>query len=302
MLPVGLPRRILGQLWRRILFHSHEIYPTYSDTQRASLPPTAFSKPILLLSSHGSKTIWKEETTPEACIASYLEKIETLFDTNYFTSECYVDFAIEDTPNKDGVTLLWKTSCLEHQFKKIDEYFSRKKERRRCRKERFPWALTRDASGIQYIFTSGSSPYQRGVCQVKAYQVHKEIFSGLPKGFVSFGNKSIESLGMYQQETLPRITKNKKITTGRASTDQGKRNIELTSNRLIVGLGSNAKKAYGVRQEYRIRLDVLKQWLETKLTNINTADTGAIFLAPDNDSKYFINLTQSCNTKPNQMI
>jgi hypothetical protein len=186
-------------------------------------------------------------------------------DSEFFTESSYVDLGIEDTPDEDGVTLLWKSSCINNQMEATEKYLRHNSEpKSRVQQERFPWSLTRDASSVDYTFKAQSTMFKRGIVQGKMYSPHKEIFSVIPKDLIPFGKEQLNILGMDSAHRLwdpPRSTTERKRL---------KKIFLRTCKRVHMALKDSESKTFGVRQEYRIRFNAIQHWmgLDANTTNV----------------------------------
>lgn len=120
---------------------------------------------------------------------------ERAFDTRpeiILREDFYLDNGHEITPEKgSGLVLLRKTECLDHL---ASSYACQTLGKRKVSQDNWKWALTKDAGTTKIVTTPSNSLRQGGLVDVKAYNLNKDIFTGLERGLPPFGEVKLEGL------------------------------------------------------------------------------------------------------------
>lgn len=258
----AIPTRYLDAFWTEVkqLSHSHAGDPR--------IPIDAFRDPTLVLSGHGLK-LWTKEDTLGAARDEFLRHLDDCFAFTPDTlpdTECWVDLGVEDTPasNGPGITLLRKQHCLDGWAMK---FISPDHEAHLTTVERHRWMTTRDSGDIVVeLKASNGLRANGGMAYNKAYSVNKEVFATPFKGCAPFQNPQFEALG-YSQELIERHHKASGRTrsgTPSKAKRQGLLNAyRQTKRRVWSALTDSMDRSYGVRQEYRISMALLRRLPET---------------------------------------
>ena len=107
---------------------------------------------------------------------------------------------------------------------------------------------------------TNSLRYNGGIAYNKAYNVNKEIFATLFKGYSPFQNSQFKALG-YSQELLERWYSTNSIKGMRLDAAKRRQLLKAyttTKQRLSSNLRDSKNENYGVRQEYRITMELLR--------------------------------------------
>jgi hypothetical protein len=153
---------------------------------------------------------------------------------------------------------MWKLHCLDNWAGKFacPDHDSELIETRR-----YHWALTRDSGSANVELRQTNSLRRNGgIAYNKAYNVNKEMFATPFKGYSPFQNSQFEALG-YSQELLERwysMNSTKGIRPDAAKRRQLLEAYTTTKQRLSSTLRDSKNENYGVRQEYRITMELLR--------------------------------------------
>ena len=242
-----VPEENLDHLWAGIVERSND--PGHE----------AYQGVFLLISGHELKLFAKRPTASRAR-EHFLEHLDQCFNMTYLArNEAWLDLGAEDVPtdtdDRGGVTLLWKTGCLVHW---TDLFRSPDHQRKLTQTVHYPWSLTRDA-GSSTVKLSTTNRWNRagGLAYHKAYNSHKELFATPHKGCEPFSLDTLQGLG-YTQALLDRWYEASHRGGLNAHSEKREQLLQgylLGKRRLAVALRDTSKCSFGVRQEYRIRLD-----------------------------------------------
>jgi hypothetical protein len=153
---------------------------------------------------------------------------------------------------------MWKLHCLDNWAKKFacPDHDSELIETRR-----YHWALTRDSGSANVELRQTNSLRRNGgIAYNKAYSVNKEMFATPFKGYSPFQNSQFKALG-YSQELLERwysMNSTKGMRPDAAKRRQLLKAYTTTKQRLSSTLRDSKNENYGVRQEYRITMELLR--------------------------------------------
>ena len=254
-----VPESCLDTFWAKIQHLS------YDHTGNRTIPRNAFRDPFLVITGHGLKLFTKRDTFSLAR-NDYLRHLNQCFDFNAEqipTEDCWVDLGMEDTPvsaedPSRGITLMWKLHCLDNWVRKFACPNHDCELTETCR---YHWALTRDSGSVSVELRQTNSLRRNGgIAYNKAYNVNKEMFATPFKGYSPFQNSQFEALG-YSQELLERwysINSTKGMRPDAAKRRQLLEAYTTTKQRLSSALRDSKNENYGVRQEYRITMELLR--------------------------------------------
>jgi hypothetical protein len=268
-----VPDDCLDLFWTEVLRLSHE-----HNGDGHIVPHNAFRDPFLVISGHGLKLTTKRDTL-ELARRDFLAHLEQCFDVSperMPPEDCWLDVGIEDTPLArdvpgEGVTLLRKRHCLECW---IEQFACPEHDSQLIKPSHYYWTLTRDAGDASVELRQTNALRQGGVAYNKAYNVNKELYATQLKGYSPFQNPQFEALG-YSQELLDRwYSLNSFHTT---SKEKKKRQQLLaaysaTKKRLSTILSQSGSEDYGVRQEYRININLFRQVIDASVNEENEVE------------------------------
>lgn len=266
-----VPESCLGTFWVEVQRLSHQY------TGNGRVPHDAFHNLFLVITGHGLKLFTKRDTFDLARndFLSHLSLCFNFGEEQIPADDCWLDLGIEDTPFSAtdptrGVTLLRKLHCLDSW---VEKFACPDHAAQLIRKRRYHWALTRDSGSANVeLRQTNSLRKMGGIAYNKAYNVNKELFATPLKGYDPFQNSQFEALG-YSQDLLERwYTINSAKGT---RPDAGKRQQLLaaynaTKQRLSSALRRSKDENYGVRQEYRITIELLR-----KLENVEQLESAS---------------------------
>jgi len=254
-----IPESCLDAFWIEVQRLSHE-YP--GDEY---LPADAFHDLFLVVSGHGLKLFTKRDTFDQAR-DDYLSHLDICFNFNAEqipTDDCWLDLGLEDTPFSagdpaEGVTLLRKLHCLDSWAEK---FACPEHDAQLIKIHRYHWALTRDSGSAKVeLRQTNSLRTMGGIAYNKAYNVNKELFATPLKGYDPFQNSQFEALG-YSQDLLERWYS---INSAKGTRPDARKRQQLltaykaTKQRLSSALQRSKNENYGVRQEYRITVELFR--------------------------------------------
>lgn len=239
--------RYCGDIWNTMIFLA----------SAADLPE--FHDLFLVIVAHDLKYSTKSHNAL-TCRNDFLAYLRLCFhwSSNFFPpDDCWLDFAVEDTPVPSpgslSVTLLRKTPCLQAWQTQFSCPMS---TRPRYRSLNYKWALTRAAGSTSIELRSNNILRRHGhIAYNKAYNIHKTLFTTVIKGYQPFDNPQFEALA-FSQDLMGRWYRANK--RGSELTYTKKRQHLLhsyfaTKKRITTALQDHQNGNYGVRQEYRIR-------------------------------------------------
>ena len=251
-----VPSANLGKVWDEI----NKNCAMYQAID-SNVPDNAFHEPIILLSMHNSKLMSKESSLLQT-LERNQRYLEDFLDLSFVDkNNSYQDLGFEDIPmdNVTPITLLWKTGCIKHWMSKFENSTAGK----RIQAYEYNWALTRDAGNGEFECRPSNNYFKAGLAHGKAYSINKEMSSTIPKGYTPFDNPIFEYAGL-DEDTLKDVMQRSKWN-GKERRDitinDIRQKIHQTVCRLRVALTDGYQKYFGVRQEYRIRINTLEQFL-----------------------------------------
>ena len=224
-----------------------------------------FADPVLFISGHGLKLLTKRDSVLKAR-NDFWDHLKQCFifensENDISADDFWFDLGMEDTPTlglkQSGVTLLRKAPCLEHWsalFASPDHMSARTDV------VSYRWAMTRDAGAATVQLKQTNTWRIRGLAYHKAYNLHKDLFATPLKSAEAFANAQLEALG-YSQELLDRWYQwNNKGREGPypAKREQLIECYQAIKKRVSVALRDSRQTNFGVRQEYRINLDLFR--------------------------------------------
>ncbi|KAL8741484.1 MAG: hypothetical protein Q9190_005916 [Brigantiaea leucoxantha] len=252
-----VPEQYLGRLWENIE-QNCSLYQTTDST----VPDNAFYEPILLLSMHNSKIRTRYQST-SCVLEENFRHLTSILNFSYVDMEnSYQDFGFEDTPecSSTAITFLRKAGCLGHWASNFEDPKTRKK----IKVDQYNWALTKDAGAGEFQCRMSNAYFKAGLAHGKAYNVNKEMFSAIPAGYLPFDNPILEFIGLNDdtlQEVIQRSKWNGKEQR-KVSREIIMKKLRLATTRLRIALNDQQGTHFGTRQEYRIRVQVLKDFFE----------------------------------------
>ncbi|KAJ9655921.1 hypothetical protein H2201_008702 [Coniosporium apollinis] len=254
-----IPESYLDTFWAEVQRLSYE------HAGDGRVPRDAFRNPVLVISGHGLKLFTKRDTLEQAR-NDFLSHLNQCFhfDTERLPPEdCWLDLGLEDTPVSAGnvnrgVTLLRKLHCLDSWAKKFacPDHASHL-----IKTDRYHWALTRDSGSAKVELRQTNSLRKKGgIAYNKAYNVNRELFATPLKGYEPFQNPQFEALG-YSPDLLERwysLNSMRGRRPGARKRQQLLAAYSTTKQRLSCALRKSEDEHYGVRQEYRITVELLR--------------------------------------------
>ncbi|KAI9651730.1 MAG: hypothetical protein M1829_002461 [Trizodia sp. TS-e1964] len=228
-----------------------------------------FSKPRLFLSAKNTKLLFKSSTRKpalEACLLKFLNALDQVVNTDYINGDTFfVDVAKETCNQTHGYfskeleeqeepqVLLWRTCCL----KKNVEWLYASQSQPPVH-NLFNTAFLRDASSLTVETPLQSKHYQQGLRYCQFYSSHKEIFDA--NKIFPFANDALEELALDEQ-----LFKSAANAGGgpKSSRDSIQKSYQASKSRMHIGLKHSTNKSFGVREEYRMSLNLYFDLLET---------------------------------------
>lgn len=239
-----LSENLLEPFWANVIARSNnELDLRYTEMYR---------EPFLVISGHNLKYFTKTSTS-ESTRTAFMKHILDCFRIEYIqTEDCWLDLGMEDTPTSPSITLLRKSSCLNHWLNLFDcpEHASSLVQPRR-----YFWQGTRDAiSGNVELGMSNAWRYLGGIAYNKSYNLHKDVFATPMKNYSPFDNSQFEALG-FDQDLLEKWYKVNRLGNShhyQQKRQRLRRQYIATKIRIFEGLKATRSCSFGVRQEYRI--------------------------------------------------
>ena len=255
-----------------------------------------FADPVLLISGHNLKLVTKRDSVLQARndFWTHLNQCFILGNSedDISADDFWFDLGMEDTPSmgtdQPGVTLLRKTSCLEHWS---SLFSSPPHMSTRTDVTSYRWAMTRDAGTATVQLKSTNAWRKRGMAYHKAYNLQKDLFATPLKPAEAFANIQLEALG-YSQELLDRWYQWN--NQGREGPYPAKRQqligcYQAIKQRVSIALSDSRQTNFGVRQEYRINLALFES-LEKEDDNEDCSES-----APDGHRPFWMLSTEEVN-------
>ncbi|KAI9810551.1 MAG: hypothetical protein M1827_006224 [Pycnora praestabilis] len=242
-----IPAAYLDDFWTEVLRLANTV-PSYHE-------------PFLMIQGHNLK-LYTQREEPVITKTSYINHLHTIFDLTHVPfQDAWIDLGMEDNPVAHppaGITLLRKCPCLDHwmeHFQCPDPSHASPLTKEHV----FPWNLTRDAAAATVMLSKTNQlRADGGIAYHKAYNLEKDLWNTPMKGLKPFDLAQLEGLA-YSQELLDKwYTSN---SGGQTSAyphkrQQLKETYELIKRWLYVAIEEAAGTSFGVRQEYRINLEV----------------------------------------------
>jgi hypothetical protein len=212
-----------------------------------------FREPSLLITNHDLKCLFKSDTvtTLQTKFQRHLARCFHLPQVRLDRS--WIDYAHEDTPLDPGITLLYRTGCLQE---KATDLADPRSQATRCRTTPYLWLLTRDAGSIDVTPEPANSwVSEAGVAHTKLYNTCKEPFYGPVKGSSFFDQDTLAFLALSQ----PQID-----AIGSAAASRGAMRVVRDRTALLSAFKDTKNhvarcrqvpphKSFGVRTEIRMR-------------------------------------------------
>jgi len=253
-----IPARYANAFWEKVV-------ELCDDTAGQTLD---FSEPLLVVSGHGLKAHFKEDTLRLAA-SNYIRHLDNCFtftEENFPPDDCWVDIGMDvmpvprsiANPDRPALTLLWKPKCLDEWAKSFE---CPRDTRGRTKKSTYNWGLTQDAGSIS-VETSKTNLWRSGggVAYSKAYNMNMQIFHTPLKGHTAFDNPDLHALG-FSQSLIDDWYRKNSPTSGATRPQLRKGLLKVykhTKAMLVSRLGDSDNVDYGVRQESRINIKTLR--------------------------------------------
>lgn len=233
-----------------------------------NVAPDAFSGPVLVAIAHGLKLQTKRATLSEVQ-HGFSESFTRCFNPEFVDREgMWVDVGIEDTPiaqrstdaTAQPITLLYKTGCLKEGW--AEAFASPSHSSYRTKFTSFPQSGSKEAgNGTLELMSNNTIRGMGGVALCRAYNVTKELFNVPILGLKPFSNPQLEAAG-YSEELITRWYQMNHPSAGKGNgvLRRGILNAILSTKRRLRGaLHDSRDKQYGVRQEYRVTIDLFER-------------------------------------------
>jgi hypothetical protein len=243
-----VPADLLGLLWDEIVRRS-ERYEMAGDA--------VFRRPMLLAYQHGSKLAYRASTRRRAA-RMYMDRFLAAFDIDFVDPAAYIDIGKELVPADGALTLLWKTPCIKHfahRLRTVAGVLGHAGEQVSTW-DQYTWSLTGDAASVQFTINKNRLG-EAGLAHGQMYNSDKNIFSTHIRKFGPFSNPALERVGMADEGHLHQ-KRGRHVTPYAAVVGSMLR----VSNRVAAGLQGAEGTSYGVRQEVRVSLFRVMEWLD----------------------------------------
>lgn len=249
-----IAEQYLESLWQRVI----ELADTHPTSKE-------FRHLFLITSGHNLKLFTKRDTVQEAA-QDFLTHLSDIFrfDITDPSWQCWVDIAVEDTPQCDStpVTLLRKTQCLETWAAR---FTAAGQKSAATKTSMYQWHTTRDAASCSVELTT-TNPFRQNQTMAynKAYNLHKELFATPLKGHSLFQHPQLEGLA-YTQELMEQWYDFNGNRGRRSGPDLRAQLISIykkSAERLSNVIRDSYDIPFGVRQEYRVHIGVLRRLAE----------------------------------------
>ncbi|OBT52139.1 hypothetical protein VE04_08947 [Pseudogymnoascus sp. 24MN13] len=234
---------------------------------------------FIVVSGHNLKLFSKQESL--VSIAEYYRRhLDLSFVVERFHSfpDCWVDIGMEDVPaGTEPITLLRKTHCLRQWAR---QFTCTEKKADRTAAETYRWLGCQDAGSASVELLDGNTKRKLGqIAYNKAYNSNKEMMATPLKGYTAFGNQQFEALA-YSQEVIETWHRHTNPRSTMPLTDKRDKLLEMylvSKNRVSTAIRDSRELSFGVRQEYRISLELMTA-LGLKSETNDTADDETITL------------------------
>ncbi|MCJ1422055.1 hypothetical protein MMC32_008424 [Xylographa parallela] len=194
-----------------------------------------YQNAFYVISAHDLKLTTKRPSLLQ-CRTDFINILTQCFEyssVTFPTVDCWLDLGHEDTPSATtghAVTLLRKRACLS-AWSKLFSCPKSSAHHLAC--DTYPWAGTWMA-GTATITLKEQNSLHTVMSYNKSYNLHKNIFTTPLKNYLPFDNPQFEA---------------ERIVLALCRTKQ----------RLAESLAASTDTNFGIRQEYRIRMDVLEK-------------------------------------------
>jgi len=261
---IPVPASMLSKLWDKIL----ELSDNVTGTQ---LPPDAFRTPILMISNHNTKLIFRQENF-HSMRNEWMRDYEQRWNVQYINLQYYwLDFALEASPKHQGTTILRKSACNREW---AEEFGHLSAGTTRTKVTHFTWAGT-DAGSVTVETGITNSHNIAGITLCKGYNVIKEQFATAIKDSQLFGNRWFEAFGYTPALLETKISQSQNINYKSILYRDLLKQWNQTKKRLSAALvGIQADEAsYGDRREFRSTLELFLHIPETAFNTDNEDNT-----------------------------
>jgi hypothetical protein len=250
-----IPKVEIPTLWEAIKEHCLQF-----QSDDASVHNKDFENYIVMVSKHGGKAFTATPSINDTISDGHhwMKKHFNLLAVDLTNS--YVDIGIEDTmtPNPTTsarpTTFLHRKCCLQEWIKQHHDTETTS----RLKSNFYNWALTEEAGSAEFECTSTNKFHRAGLVHGKSYNIVKELFQSPVRGHQPFSHPLLDFCGLDQNniDHILDLVKehNKKRSNKTIDRKHVVDNIARTKGRLGYVLNSPYKN-WGVRQEYRIRLN-----------------------------------------------
>lgn len=274
-----LPASCLERLWREIVTRSNATGSSSHDN---------FSDPFLVVCGHDLK-LHCQRSKPAEAVTEFLGMLDHTYDRSKIVPEdAWLDLGRNDVPiitdenvkaDIGPITLLRKASCSEQW---ISSFRCPGQGTFKTRENQYPICGTRDAgNGSVDLTKSNLHRSQGGIAHAKAYSLHKEVLYSPVKGIVPFGNLLLEAIGFDQEhiEEWYLLNSERGGARGRHRSETLKQQFAHTFLRVNTAMEMQKRSTFGVRQEYRIKLEVAEALDMEELAGLQDGETAVVSTA-----------------------
>jgi hypothetical protein len=247
----------LAELWVEIC-NRCKLFYTRSSSSR--LYP--FKDPILVVVNHGLKQLCKA-ASPKDVASFFFEQFNNCFHYNADTiddKDFWIDLASETVQRSDSntqsyATLIRKQTCLAQW---ASQFSSDGRQETHIKTAEYHWAGTQDG-GSYTVHLQSKHPLRPYIVQAKSYNVAKEMFSTPLKNYISFDSPNFRALCYTEQLVAQFYSAKNNNSTMRSQFRKNVLRAYLQSKIRLQSLFQYRARTFGVRQEYRIHVSLLKE-------------------------------------------